>query len=234
MTSIDHIKYSDSVIPGYINILQSHLQKKSNYLEEFGDLYPFIIHINRVKDFEMIYANQTIEGQLQVTQNDAIKYGLRLWRELYKEQSFKFVQKFTRDNIQNLSKGKTIKYIQILKPQNSDQYCEMITFRTLLNQSEYLSISMTIVPGVESISNEQNLILPNVKFQISKRELEILKLVLKGMTSAKVAKRLFISKHTVDTHRRNIIKKLGANSLLQAYKILQEKNLFQSDEFPNW
>jgi len=34
---------ADSIIPGYINILKSHLHKKSNYPKEFGDLYPFII-----------------------------------------------------------------------------------------------------------------------------------------------------------------------------------------------
>lgn len=44
---------------------------------------------------------------------------------------------------------------------------------------------------------------------LSKREKEIAKLILEGDTSEMIAKKLFISKSTVDTHRKNIIHKLG-------------------------
>ncbi|WP_264549908.1 LuxR C-terminal-related transcriptional regulator [Flavobacterium sp. N2820] len=39
------------------------------------------------------------------------------------------------------------------------------------------------------------------------REKEILKLILSGKTSSEIALLLFISKHTVDSHRKNILKK---------------------------
>lgn len=41
------------------------------------------------------------------------------------------------------------------------------------------------------------------------RELEILKLVAKGNSSKDIAKQLYISLHTVITHRKNICRKLG-------------------------
>lgn len=43
----------------------------------------------------------------------------------------------------------------------------------------------------------------------SKREIEILKLVSLGLSSKKIGQQLFISSHTVDTHRRNMLKKTG-------------------------
>ena len=43
---------------------------------------------------------------------------------------------------------------------------------------------------------------------LSKREKEILKLVGEGKTSQEIADTLFIGKTTVDTHRKNILKKL--------------------------
>ncbi len=43
---------------------------------------------------------------------------------------------------------------------------------------------------------------------LSKREKEIYNLLCQGMCSNSIADILFISKHTVDTHRRKIIKKL--------------------------
>ena len=49
----------------------------------------------------------------------------------------------------------------------------------------------------------------------SKREQEILKLVLEGKSSVAIAKRLHISKHTVDSHRKKILVKSGCSSLAE-------------------
>jgi DNA-binding CsgD family transcriptional regulator len=43
--------------------------------------------------------------------------------------------------------------------------------------------------------------------QISRREKEILELLIEGCDSKTIAARLYISKQTVDTHRRNLLKK---------------------------
>lgn len=45
--------------------------------------------------------------------------------------------------------------------------------------------------------------------QLSDREIEILKLVAQGKSSAAIGRQLYISPRTVDTHRNNIIQKLG-------------------------
>jgi len=50
------------------------------------------------------------------------------------------------------------------------------------------------------------------KYSLTDREIEIVKWLLKGKTSKEIAEELFISKHTVDTHRRNILGKVGVKS----------------------
>ena len=47
---------------------------------------------------------------------------------------------------------------------------------------------------------------------LSEREKEVAKLICVGKTSQQIADKLFISKHTVDTHRRRILEKLGVSS----------------------
>jgi len=47
------------------------------------------------------------------------------------------------------------------------------------------------------------------KSVLSKREREILGLISRGLTSHEIADQLFIGKSTVDTHRKNMIRKLG-------------------------
>lgn len=44
---------------------------------------------------------------------------------------------------------------------------------------------------------------------LSKRELQILRLLAKGHSSKKIAEELFISVHTVETHRRNMLEKVN-------------------------
>ncbi len=47
---------------------------------------------------------------------------------------------------------------------------------------------------------------------LTRREKEILQLIAKGRTSLEIAKQLKISRFTIDTHRKNIHKKLGIKS----------------------
>lgn len=50
------------------------------------------------------------------------------------------------------------------------------------------------------------------KLGLSNRESEVLSLMIKGKNSQHIADELFISKHTVDTHRRHILEKSGCRN----------------------
>jgi DNA-binding NarL/FixJ family response regulator len=47
---------------------------------------------------------------------------------------------------------------------------------------------------------------------ISEREMEVIKLIAQGNTNQEIADKLFLSHHTVNTHRKNIMAKLGVNN----------------------
>lgn len=53
---------------------------------------------------------------------------------------------------------------------------------------------------------------------LSKREVEILNLIAREMTSEDIAQTLFISKRTVDTHRFNMLQKTGAKTIIGLVK----------------
>lgn len=57
---------------------------------------------------------------------------------------------------------------------------------------------------------------------LTKREREILKLIANGKTSQQIARTLKISKYTVDTHRKNIHKKLDIKSNTGLVKYVME------------
>lgn len=47
------------------------------------------------------------------------------------------------------------------------------------------------------------------KYQITKREVEILKMIAYGLTTKQIGERLFVSEFTINAHRRNICRKLN-------------------------
>ncbi len=59
---------------------------------------------------------------------------------------------------------------------------------------------------------------------LTKREKEILDFVLKGLTSQQIADKLFVSKNTVDTHRRNILEKNKFRTTQELILGLNKKN----------
>ncbi|MCG6186231.1 response regulator [Maribellus maritimus] len=53
---------------------------------------------------------------------------------------------------------------------------------------------------------------PLVQVHLSEREKEVLKLICDGDSNNEIAEKLFISTHTVDGHRRNLIQKTGVKN----------------------
>jgi len=60
---------------------------------------------------------------------------------------------------------------------------------------------------------------------ITSRELEILQLIALGLTSQEISKRLFISKNTVETHRKNLLAKLNVKNTASLLKFAYKKGL---------
>lgn len=58
---------------------------------------------------------------------------------------------------------------------------------------------------------------------LSRREKEIMLLIAEGKKSIEISEELFITKYTVDTHRKNMIRKLGLASNTDLMKIAVER-----------
>lgn len=61
--------------------------------------------------------------------------------------------------------------------------------------------------------------------QITDRELEVLRLLAQELTSKQIADKLFISERTVETHRKNLMRKTGANNGIGLIRYAYSKKL---------
>lgn len=64
--------------------------------------------------------------------------------------------------------------------------------------------------------------------KLSRREREVLELILKEMTTQEIADALFISVNTVETHRASLFTKTGARNIAGLVKITIEKGLLDN------
>lgn len=77
---------------------------------------------------------------------------------------------------------------------------------SIFDDLETLSNKITRLENIEPDTEEDG------QETLSQREKEIVVCVVKGMTNKEIAEKLFLSIHTVITHRRNISKKLQIHS----------------------
>lgn len=65
----------------------------------------------------------------------------------------------------------------------------------------------------------------NKDITLTKRQIEILKHVKEGKLSKEISDKLFISVHTVNTHRQKILEKLSVNNSIEAVEIATKLGL---------
>lgn len=96
---------------------------------------------------------------------------------------------------------------------------------------ELLSAIHDVKNGKVYLSSDVNKMLitnlnnPDEGKLLTDREREILKLIAKEYTNKNIAEELFISERTVETHRKNIFRKTGTNSLVGLIKFGYANNL---------
>ena len=91
------------------------------------------------------------------------------------------------------------------------------------NQFYSQSVTQTMMNSFAKKSQRNNTDILQVK--ISKREKEILSLIIKEHTAQEIANMLFISLHTVETHRSNLMSKLGVRNSAGLVRVALENNL---------
>lgn len=105
----------------------------------------------------------------------------------------------------------------------SDQRMHIVALVTTIHNDSLLAKYDDVISIFDDLDSLRNKILKlqnlpgtdeveEVQEQLSQREKEIVVCVVKGMTNKEIAEQLFLSVHTVITHRRNISRKLQIHS----------------------
>ena len=105
-------------------------------------------------------------------------------------------------------------------------YGELVTaMRTVLDDKHYLSpqISGKLIEGyLEGRKSQKVQLLREI---LTRREREILNLIAEGYTNKEISDSLYLSVHTVETHRHHIMEKLNVHSTAALISLAVEKGI---------
>lgn len=113
--------------------------------------------------------------------------------------------------LKDSSKEELLKAIKAIE--KGETYCSGDVSKILLNKFLVSSRSKKIKIEAEE------------KFELTRREKEILKLISDGLSNKEIATKLFVSTRTVDTHRYNVMQKLNVKNGAELVRIAFKLNL---------
>ena len=114
---------------------------------------------------------------------------------------------------------------QVMTLQNEEDGATIRTFAVLtdithLKTDTHMQLNMIGLDGEPSFYDiKEDLTYTSGKSPFSEREKEVLLAMAEGLTSNEIAERLEISKHTVNTHRKNLLEKTNTQSSLEALQV---------------
>lgn len=105
----------------------------------------------------------------------------------------------------------------LMKPFNNEELIKSIHFRIKKQEK--------IIQSGKPKRTRKSRASSKIAAKLTKREIEIINLFCKGMSCTQISKELYISFHTVDSHRKNIEKKLKVNNIPSIVRFAYENNL---------
>ena len=190
-------------------------------------------YIREKLNAEVIEANNGVEGIIQVKKqkfdliitdiNMPQKDGIELMKEINDfDPELKVIALSMMDDSVSIKKMlKAGAYGYVLKEGNSAELIGAI--KKVQNGEKYYSPSVTDVIMQSVIAGKG---IGHKQADLTKRELEILKLIFEEKSNQEIADELFISQRTAETHKHNIMEKTGSKNIAGLVKYAIREKLF--------
>ena len=166
------------------------------------DILLLDVHLNDINEEELIIRIRSQKPHLKIIY-------------LTMMRGTRFIHKLTKHSIQGY----------VLKNASIDELKEAI--RIVYEGGEYFSKEINITDTDQDFRLTITVDDKKVDEILSKREIEILTLICREFSNAEIAAKLFLSISTVETHRKNLIAKLGVNNTVGLVKYALKNKLIE-------
>lgn len=205
----------------------SVLQHKTDFYEQVLDNIPALVYINTYTEpgnpQSLInkWSNKYAQEFIGFSKDEIDELGFAFFTQIMHPDDLEIIKTKFGATIPQQS-GSEYTFLQRLKPKNRDKFLWMYGNGVVLDAyPEGLpKTSLNVIMEITNQMNTENQLVTALKDinrlrnelrcnSLSKREKEVLKNIVQGLTDREISEKLFISPATAKTHRHNIIKKLG-------------------------
>lgn len=187
-----------------------------------ADQVPFAVHLNDSKTLEIKNSNE-IMAEITGFHNDEIsEMGSEYLENYLHPTTLSNISEFLPPIYQSMKAHHTFPFVQYVKQYKDKDFSPFVTFTKSTTYKKDLVLCLSLRPkDFDKMSPKMEKVVEMDYFkmmhfkqyqQLSEREVEVLKLLASGKNNPEIASLLYISRLTVETHRKNIIHKLGLTS----------------------
>ncbi len=190
----DHKMFLD----GLASIINGHKDLHIIFTAHNGETVIKYLENTQGKDIDLIITDINMPDVSGVEINEFVKSRYPHIKTLVVSmlQDTKFVHKLTEDQVDG--------YV----PKNAEKAELLKAIKTILNGEKYFSESIKQAYLQSMFKKEEDIIA-----SLTDREKEVLTLIAQEYTTNEIAEQLFLSKHTIEGYRKNLISKLNVRNL---------------------
>ena len=196
-------------------------------LEEVSHHLPFYVTLNQRENLDTTFESRVIDQLLNLDNDSFVKFGYEKIKSISDPEVLKRVMREINNFNKYGGENDMCTYLQRIKFYKS--YDWLSTHKTIFNEYLYFNVGYPLEkmgkPGRVLLDILDDVLIDKNawdKFDsLSQREKEVLKLIARGYNSRELSEVLFVSEHTVKTHRKNISYKLGIKSSSEWVKFAQ-------------
>jgi len=196
---------------------------------------PGYMHVNNTDDFNLILANRNFENYFGLSTTEIVDMGKMFITEHYCERTWKNALRQILKQGFRCGEYKVFGHVQKIRKNPSLPYLDFIcSTRLITNLNCYITDYVPAAffgidsKAINAISDCIDFTKNNHDkyFSLSSREKEIIHLIGTGKSRLEISNMLFISKHTLDNHRKHIRQKLGVKSTAELVHFINTFDIF--------
>lgn len=202
-----------------------------------ADQVPFGLHLNDAETLEVMHVNERLTDVIGFHNDEVREMGLKYLENYLHPTTLAGVSQYLPPLYACMKSHETFPFLQYVKLYKNEDFSPLITFTKTTKYENGLVVCLSLEPkdfGKMSPKMEQIVEMDQFKLkhfkrfqQLTKREIEVLKLLANGLNNPRIADKLFLSRQTVETHRKNLKRKLELKSFRELMKYAFAFNLVE-------
>lgn len=208
-------------------LIDKLLNKPNISPEDIGDIIPGMFHLNRKSDLAVEYLSKPGRDYFDMSLNEIHDMGVGFFdKTLSLETRQIVVPRFLEYSVNGNSQTLCSDFQIVRRDEDQPFEIFMSSVKHLKDKDVLAVVTLPINTLGQSTAKMERLLGENKFFrdhyeqfmQLTKREKEILSLVAKGYNNKDIGEQLYISSHTVRTHRNRIFSKLEIKHISELMK----------------